>query len=154
MAKRERGKKRSSIEEKLRRFLELYVEGMPGLDVSGTTESSESSESSEGTETSENTENSESSEASEAGKEGGKESSEDSESSEASENSEVSESSETTENSETTEDKEIAIILRELAALDPSPEEWGPIVRIIEVILVAEAAQTLETAASLGKLAR
>jgi hypothetical protein len=153
MAKKRGGAQRASVDDKIRQFLELYVQGLPGVEVSGTTESSESTESSEGTESSEASENSENSEASE-GKEGGKESSEDSESSENTENSEATESSEDSENSETTEDKEIALVLRELAALDPSPEEWGPILRIVEVILFAEGAQTLETAAALGKLTR
>jgi hypothetical protein len=112
---------RDEVESKATRFISLVLnEGLAG--GSGTTENSENSEASEASENSEDSEKSED-------KEGGKqESSENSESSEATETSESSEDSETTENAEND-----GALLRTIVAIDPSPDEWGLILRIVDV---------------------
>jgi len=126
-----------TLEAKALRFMEMWLQRGSSVRspadfaaASSTTETSESTESSEATETSESSENSENKE--------GKESSEDgTEHSETSESSESTESSEDSENSETTEGKESADLFRILFSVDPDPDEWGSILKIVEPVLIS-----------------
>jgi uncharacterized phage infection (PIP) family protein YhgE len=108
---------------KLRQILEVALKRLPA-GLSTTTENSESTEGSETTETSE------ASEASEATEDGESQT----ESSESSETSETTENSEDTENSENTENDE-ALFLQTIIAVDPAPDEWGPLVEATRDIM-------------------
>jgi hypothetical protein len=119
---------------KLLEFLELTLRGSKeGL--SGTTELSEATETSETSETSENSEDKPNSET----KEGSVEST--SEDTETTETSETTEMSETSEDSEKTEDAEMKFFLEKIIAINPTPDEWGPLVRAIDTIMTTRIAK-------------
>ena len=117
-----------AIQQKALRFLDRWTGPRSFVEKSTTTESSEGTESSETTETSEDSENSENKE--------GKESSETgTEHSENTENSETTETSEGSETSEDTEDKETIGLVKTLLAVSQNPDDWGPILKIVEPVL-------------------
>jgi hypothetical protein len=116
---------------KLLEFVELTLKGSQ-QGASTTTESSEDTETCETSETSEDSENSESKEGSESGS---------SESSENSEDSEKTETSETSESSEKTEDSEMKFFLEKIVAINPAPDEWGPLVSAIETVMATRIAR-------------
>lgn|SRR5215813_1747883 len=115
----------SQVSEKLREFIGLTLEGSE-IGLSTTTETSEATETCETSETSESSETSEDKEGSESGT---------SESSESSEDSEGTETSESSEDSENTEDSENRLLMEKLAAINPAPDEWGPLIEAVETVM-------------------